>query len=123
MINEDYVSFSSAILLKEKGFVGECSRFYMPNGNGRWKYGHYHDFDISERIDCPTLQMAMKWLRENKGVAIIPIISSILDNEKFLWDIKIVVAKNHTSFSQGWVYEKLEQAFEHAIHYSLENLI
>ena len=60
MATEDYVSFETAKLLKEKGFDCECSRFYMPNGHGMWKYEHYHDFDISDKIECPTIQMAMK---------------------------------------------------------------
>lgn len=47
MITEDYVSFNTAKLLKEKGFDEECQQYY-----GDYKYS------------CPTLQMAMKWLRE-----------------------------------------------------------
>ena len=74
-------------------------------------------------ISAPTLQMAMKWLREKKGIAIIPVLSSVLDNEKFLWDVKIVVAKTSESYSQGWIYEKQEEACEAAIKYCLENLI
>ena len=65
----------------------------------------------------------MKWLRKEKGIAIIPIISSILDNEKFLWDIKIVVAKTNETYSQGWIYEEPEEAYDTAIKYVLENLI
>lgn len=67
--------------------------------------------------------MAIKWLREEKGVAIIPILSSVLDNEKFLWDIKIVVAKTNESYCQGWIYESYKRACEAAIKYCLENLI
>ena len=47
MIEEDYVSFETAKLLKEKGFDEECQKYY-----GDYKY------------PCPTLQMAMRWLRE-----------------------------------------------------------
>ena len=37
MIQEDYVSFETAKLLKEKGFDGECFAAY--NGNGKlYKY-------------------------------------------------------------------------------------
>ncbi len=79
-ITEDYVSFETAKLLKDKGFDGECSMFYMPNGNCRWKYEHYHDFDISERIECPTIQMAMKWLREVHKLVIT--ISILNENNK-----------------------------------------
>ena len=106
MITEDYVSFETAKLLKEKGFDEECQQYY-----GNYKY------------PCPTLQMAMKWLREDKGIAIILVLSSVLDNEKFLWDIEITVAKTNESYLQGWIYEHYEQACEAAIKYCLNNLI
>ena len=56
-------------------------------------------------------------------IAIIPIIDSILDHEKFLWDIKIVVAKTNETFSHGCVYENPESGYDRAIRYCLENLI
>ena len=100
MITEDYVSYETAKLLKERGIEHKCNYTLIP-----------------------TIQMAAKWLREEKGIAIIPVLSSILDNEKFLWDIKIVVAKTGESYSQGWIYEKQEEAFNTAIKHCLENLI
>lgn len=99
MIKEDYVSYEIAKLLVKKGF----DPIWIPE------------------LKC-TIQMAMKWLEE-KGIAIIPIVNSILDNKKFLWDIKIVVAKTGETYSQGWVYEKRPEACDAAIKYCLENLI
>lgn len=131
MITEDYVSFETAKLLKEKGF--NCEKYYisqMFNENGephslRTSCIDYYDFEDFDEYDyiCPTLQMAMKWMREEKGIAIIPVLSSILDNEKFLWDVKIVVAETGERYSQGWIYEKQEEAFDTAIRYCLESLI
>jgi len=122
MITEDYVSFETAKLLRESGFDVETYASIKVFAN--------HNYEVNgERITpekdtiIPTLQMAMKWLREEKGIAVIPIISSVLDFEKFLWDVKIVVAKTGDSYSQGWVYEKQERACEVAIKYCLENLI
>lgn len=60
MITEDYVSFETAKLLKEKGFDEPCIYVYLKDsGTDIW------DAD-KEDIECqkPTLQMAMKWLRE-----------------------------------------------------------
>lgn len=119
MITEDYVSFETAKLLKEKGFDGKCYLHYSSNG----KTQHWNYQSPIDGISAPTLQRAMKWLRKKKGIAIIPVLSSILDNEKFLWDIQIVVAKTGERYSQGWVYEKQEDAFDTAIRYCLENLI
>ena len=116
MITEDYVSFETAKLLKEKGFDYHCAtRRYYPE----------IPFDECDPngVYAPTLQMAMKWLRENKGIAVIPVLSSVLDNKKFLWDVKVVIAEINDSYYQGWVYEKQEDACEAAIKYCLENLI
>ena len=125
MITEDYVSFETAKLLKEKGFDGRCIGMYSRSGN--LIRTNFKRISASQKrefpIDAPTIQMAMKWLRDEKGIAIIPIIDSILDHEKFLWDIKIAVAKTNETFSQGWVYENPESGYDRAIRYCLENLI
>lgn len=124
MITEDYVSFETAKLLKEKGFDEPCYRCFRYSDNSLQFYGNENACKNSEAFatSAPTLQMAMKWLREEKGIAVIPVLSSVLDNEKFLWDIKIVVAETNDTYSQGWVYEKQEAACEVAIKYCLEHL-
>ena len=63
MITEDYVSFETAKLLKDNGFDWTVTRSYFEND------GCYAPCDPSEvprkdAIAIPTLQMAMKWLRE-----------------------------------------------------------
>lgn len=139
MITEDYVSFETAKLLKEKGFDEYCRFIYsagvlcsVASLDCHWNEGYGElieerqnsDFGkYDNAISAPTLQMTMKWLREEKGIAVIPIISSVLDNEKFLWDVKVVVAETNDTYSQGWVYEKQEDACERAVQYCLENLI
>ena len=120
-IKEDYVSFEIAKLLKEKGF-NECPLFRYDDCGHLWVQGGYNK-TIKWHFPAPTLQMAMKWLRKEKGIAVVPILSSVLDNEKFLWDVKITVAKTNESYRQGWTYESYERACETAIGYSLENLI
>ena len=65
----------------------------------------------------------MAWLREEKGIAIIPIISSILDNEKFLWNVNITIAKTCETYTQGWTYESYESIVEETLKYTLENLV
>ena len=122
MITEDYISFETAKLLKEKGFsCDEISCIKVFKGHTYKIQGNVIDAD--EDVTIPTIQMAMKWLRDNNGIAVIPTLSSILDNEKFLWDVKIVVAKTAESYSQGWIYETYERACEAAIRYSLKSLV
>lgn len=122
MITEDYVSFEVAKLLKEKGFNEPTWTRY--EDNNEVIFGDKYDWNNSPmgQISAPTLQMAMKVLREEMGIAIIPLISSILDEEKFLWDVEIVTTKNKV-YRQGWAYEHLEEALDWAIQWTLENLI
>lgn len=66
MITEDYVSFETAKLLKEKGFDEGCRAHY---GNaGSFSYEKYEveasGCEMHNAILAPTLQMAIKWLRE-----------------------------------------------------------
>ena len=127
-ITEDYCDFETAKLLKEKGFDEGCS--FVVNAISKnvmpvsWPTTN-SDIEDEETslIALPTLQMAMKWLREEKGIAAVPILSSVLDNEKFLWDIEITVAKTNETYHQGWIYESYERVCEAAIKYCLENLI
>ena len=128
MITEDFVSFETAKFLKEKGFGGECSRFYMPNEHDIWKYEHYHDFDISDKIECPTIQMAMKWLREVHNlfiqICIIPHTTITMEQKYYLFTIHrdrrtLAFRKDFPSEH----YFTYEEAAEAAIKYCLENLI
>jgi hypothetical protein len=123
IITEDYVSFEIAKLLKEKGFMeGAIIKFFASGYDSKGNILDIRDTELKD-YPRPTLQMAMKWLREEKGIAAVPILRSVLDNEKFLWDIEITVAKTNETYHQGWTYESYERACEAAIKYSLRNLI
>ena len=73
MIAEDYVSFGMAKLLKEKGFDTQsyasikvfCGNNTYYELNGEW-------ITPEEDTIIPTLQMAMKWLREVYNQIIVP---------------------------------------------------
>lgn len=117
-IKEDYVSFEVAKLLKEKGFdAANCqnSPHFAYNRDGRFS-GPSWDTEYH----APTLQMAMKWLRE-KGIymSIDTVISS---NANVYFNIDTY------SKDSGWnhpvdFYDSYEEACEAAIKYCLENLI
>ena len=72
MITEDYVSYEVAKLLKEKGFDESTSMVYMSYGDlckcNRYdsiRNSNYNDITKNYfEYTAPTLQMAMKWLRE-----------------------------------------------------------
>ena len=69
MITEDYVSFETAKLLKEKGFkTYSFSCFNVFKGYTYEIQGE--NITADDDVTIPTLQMAMKWLREEKDVQI-----------------------------------------------------
>jgi hypothetical protein len=129
MIKEAYVSFETAKLLKEKGFNEPCKDFYRKE-NEEWLHRNTYEYNYfnlqmprwEDCYSCPTLQMAMKWLREEKRTSII---------------IEFDVTKrgycpyvHQLDYDMDWVVKwrinipmKYEEAVEVALKYTLENLI
>lgn len=70
-INEDYVSFQVAKLLKEKGFSAYCTSLYTEEGKQN-DVGNYNGTDDDKYISYsrPTHALAIKWIRENFGIHI-----------------------------------------------------
>ena len=131
MITEDYVSFETAKLLKEKGFDCACKVWYSEYTSqfGGEKYtsiefDNHNKFNENYKFICsaPTIQMAMKWLREEYNCFI---------QIKEYFDIKqyqAFVSKNgKTTYCEpDWFHpicSSYEEACEAAIKYCLENLI
>ena len=124
MLTEDYVSFEIAKLLKEKGFDEECRAFYVKSKECGIELFHAkepynYNNNVHPCTSAPTLQMAMKWLREVHKIHIeigynagyFPVCISISTNESIPY--KPMQGKPFT----------YEQACEAAIKYCLENLI
>ena len=66
MIEESYVSFETAKMLKDVGFDVPCISQYMQNGF-RWNGGSLKKVNSNEYesvFSCPTQALAAKWLRE-----------------------------------------------------------
>jgi hypothetical protein len=143
MIIEDYVSFETAKLLKEKGFDEKCFQYYMIYA--KWDGVPFQDYAIefrrlysedeplinSKGLKCfseernkhsvfsaPTLQMAMKWLRKEHGLFIR--ITEDITGSIFEWSI---YQKNYGCRMFTYVEDSYEKACETAIKYCLEDLI
>ena len=148
MIKEDYVSFETAKLLKEKGFREWCRECYgtdvRHNGvsisfdeeldlkdEGRGDEIEYVEGGIMHNLNCnnsdkdiyaaPTLSMAMKWLRENHNIKV----NVFYNNSNYT--IEYFEPNTQTGVGKfvfiGDGYPTYEQACEAAIKYCLENLI
>ena len=129
MITEDYVSFETAKLLKEKGFAETSNTIGTYNDKGEfYLYKHekgYNHNHLTSWYSAPTLQMARKWV-EDKGYVIYTY--PVYDN-KILWKYNIWFDNSYMFLGQILEYgtdetfEKSEEACVSAIKYCLENLI
>lgn len=144
---DDYVDYKTAKLLKEKGFINDwCVAYYeIPLTYTTT----YHPLKFVDEIKCdninfnswlcaaPTLQMAMRWLREKHGIFIEVAIYSTAKPVLYRWNAykngRLVsdeeepkcteyVAKKDLS-NLAIYYYKYEDACRVAIKYCLENLI
>ena len=128
MIKEDYVSFETAKLLKEKGFdARECqnSPRYYYNTDGQFS-GPSWDTEYT----APTIQMAMKWIREQGFYIKVDIDVDYDEDErgtkwyhKPAWDWVVFRIDERKQMSDdGALYATYEQAAEVAIKWCLENI-
>lgn len=121
-ITEDYVSFETAKLLKEREFSEPTYHDYDEKGR-RWFEEVLVCHNLEGGIACPTLQMAMKWLREvyNKSIEIR---SQGLKGTSIGWIVEIYNLINQDEeFHHPYTFSTYEEACEAAIKYCLENLV
>jgi len=127
MITEDYVSFEVAKLLKEKGFDEPCFRYAESKKiyeSGAWMVANV----TGGAVGIPTLQMAMKWLRDVHNLIIsfkFTIHGWICDITKIFRDSNgFIVNINHGIDDDAFTYyDECEKACDIAIKYCLKNLI
>lgn len=137
MITEDYVSFETAKLLKEKGYKGSFDGYYNDAGyvvNRSNFFLKEPEYQYYERV---SLQMAMKWLRKEHQIGIFPrqyhIYKDNAVSDEFGYGVEIIklgtdipLNPNEEKISDKdryFISTSYEQACEAAIKYSLENLI
>ena len=133
MYNEDYVSFETAKLLKEKGFDWVESPFYSEQDRNEWRQNNSYtvpneEYNPELPFDSETLtlvvphvslQMAMRWLREVHNIFIQVELYSKYDNYCF----ELFQNTHRLIIEHREVYNSYEESCEAAIKYCLENLI
>ena len=131
MITEDYVSFETAKLLKERGFDSECDYLYV-NGNivqargGKcnWSKGETIFTDYKNECSDPTLQLAMKWLREVHNIHVVPKFDFYAgDYTGRIYDGRRESTAEKDDYIAIVGNSTYEQAGEAALKYCLKNLI
>lgn len=123
MITEDYVSFETAKLLKEKGFDESVNRFYeISTGKPSLVRSEYCRNSFTTSYSAPTLQMTLKWLREIHKIFISIVCCTYQRLNKVIWVPDITTFES--VFPDSAVEcDTYEEACERAIKYVLKNLI
>lgn len=132
MITEDYVSYEVAKLLKEKGFPMIEHLFMYVNKDNVFMTNHYACLKLPQEeyknfyeVYIPTIthQMAMKWLRENKGLFInigqSKCMSAPIKYRFSIWKDVTYIGKSGDTGD----YFTYEEAVETALKYCLTELI
>ena len=118
-ITEDYCSFEVAKLLKEKGFDEPTCGFYYDNYTEELIVASPSNHNRSiNAIAAPSQAQAMKWLREEKEIAI-----EILMNGVGEWYCDLYNTKTLNHYTEMDYVKLYEEACEAAIKYCLENLM
>lgn len=137
-MNDDFVDFSLAVKLKEKGFREKCLLHYESTGgfysnsidtydrpNQELDYGDFlkcfNEGNSIGLIDAPTISQVLKWLREGKKVHI-----GFGYSPRKKWRYVVMYMDDRfynkpTLAVDGFI--KIEQAALAGIEYVLDNLI
>lgn len=124
MITEDYVSFETAKLLKEKGFDWECFQYWHEIDN---ELVHSQSMHPVQNISnpcffgpaAPTLQTATKWIQETHNIIIIPNYEYECDDTPWCYKIFMLEenGKPQRVAIKGVSYDKDNNPTEHIVGY------
>ena len=117
------VSFEQAQKLKKLGFDWECCKFYyledtateiLPTITGIWNLFKNSDFENPTSVSAPTVSLALKWFRDERGwFGNINVLEDMDNKIRWFYDIKKVADfvgtdKNLRSFFN--TYDEAETA-------------
>lgn len=127
MITEDYVSLETARLLKEKEFDEPCYLGYNRNGDYIPTVNRRNSQIIQPDcclFCCPTIQMAMKWLREKH---LLHISIDMVNGGRWKYEIDDISVPFDGGVLPKYYCDKTfssyEEGIDDAIKYCLEKLI
>ena len=141
-MEDEIVSFETAMLLKEKGFNEPCSYYY--EDDELYKLGYYHgdgtgfarnNSPVNDRLLCeemqctaPTQSLAQKWLREtrnitfnanphsNDGKIIYVVTIKVISSNKYI-DFNVMIDTSNKAI----MFKTYEDAIEAGLKYCLKS--
>ena len=120
MIEEQFVSFDTAKLLKEAGFDVPCYMQYSERGV-QWNASSPENFNADDwGCSCPTQALAARWLREVHGIHVGSDMAYIkLMEGKWMYLIRFTDDCGNPYKSCGW-FDSYEEALEAGLKSGLE---
>lgn len=125
MITEDYVSFETAKLLKEKGFDARCPMIYTADGKMLYTdVKHHNMYAVTNKqlkyytdIIAPTQTMAMKWLREVHNILLVVDYDYEFTSTSYIYKIYRLVENGRPErvIVKGTSYDKDNNPTEHIV--------
>ena len=117
MIEEQFVLFDTAKLLKEAGFDELCDWAYYAAGNVCYKDNRNSELS-NGYVSCPTQAVASRWLREKQKIDVIVEIYN-----RNYYDYMIYKNKHLLINSEVTAYETYEETLEAGLQAALKLLI
>ena len=142
-MEDEIVSFETAMLLKEKDFNEPCCYYY--EDDELYKLAYYHgdgtgfvcnNSPINDRLSCeemqctaPTQSLAQKWLREthnitfnanphsNNGEIIYIVTIKVISNNKYI-DFNVMMDTSNKAI----MFDTYEDAIESGLKYCLKSI-
>lgn len=120
MIEESYVSFETAKLLKEAGFDAPCTSQYSEKGV-QWEASRPENFNDDDwGYSCPTQALAARWLREVHGIHVFPVYQYLPEKWSYvIQDMAYVNSEKGTKLHTD-VFNSCEEALEAGLKRGLE---
>ena len=140
-MEDEIVSFETAMLLKEKEFNEPCSYYY--ENNDLYKLAYYHGEGtgfvrnnspidgrfLCEKMQCtaPTQSLAQKWLRETRNITFNASPHSNNGEIIYIVTIKIISKNKYIDFNvmmdtanKAFIFNTCEDALESGLKHCLK---
>lgn len=128
MIEEQFVSFDTARILKEAGFDVPCYVQYSERGV-QWNTSYPENFNADDGgYSCPTQALAARWLREVHNLHVYAIQTNLpyTETQTTKWEWGYVIDKvddpNSDETTCDMYFGSYEAAFEAGIAKCLEQI-
>ena len=130
MIEESYVSFDTAKMLKEAGFDARCYVQYSDIGV-QWDSTSPSNFNADDwAYSCPTQALAARWLREAHGIHVVITEEAYTNGINYLWQVLIYNPlsvdcwdnKSTGMYGDNGEYKTYEEALEAGLQEAIKQI-